>query len=435
MPRLVFDLGDVWEDSKEILRDAWLLWKEPKEAPPSIRNLPLAFMPLKDNQNKDYGVFVPELYEIALVKGLKVQQEAAAWLLANPGASIEAQKAQPFYNELYKADGTLLTAFELAVLPVIYDDNVQNSKDPIIKRAEEEFTYRIGKKQPLPPVVDKYQIKSDYFKKLNLINLKAGVPRHVQLNILNPADKTTTRDRVFHYTAQRVALILTAIAALTVTASTPLWFSVLALGVVLAEWCGKEFGVYGAAETSLRSLSSIFSKDFLWGDKISAKKTLKTVALLAALGATTFGVAVLGWSAILNLPWWGAAAGDGLFASAMLGHKFLLAGLVSGAGALMTFTGGLEAQRFFWGLGIWDKQIDFSKEKALRPLTKQVVLEQSLINCQRELELGLDKSCQPEVRREFTQLRDRLMVTTQLVPQPAVAANDEVKEKARISIP
>ncbi len=424
MPSLKFDLGDVWQDSKDILKDAWMLWKDPSEAPPAIRNLPLAFMTLKDNQNNVVGVFVPELYEIALINGLKAQQEEKAWLLAHPGAAIDLQNPPPFYYELHRADDTPKTPFELSVLPVNYDDNVQSSKDAIIKRAEEEFAYRIQKGQPLPPVADKYQIKSDYLKNLHLINLNAGVPRHVQLNILNPAAKTTMKDRVFHYTAQRAALILTAIAALTVTASTPLWFGVAAIGVILAEWCGKEFSTYSAAEATMRNLSSIFAKDFLWGDKISAKKTLKTVALLGALGVATYAVAGFAWAGVAGLSIWNAAAGNAMAGTALLGAKYLLAGFVSGLAAVSTFAGGLEGQRFFWGLGIWDKQIDFSIEKTIAPLNKKAVLEQSLTNCQRELEQALDQSYQPVVRREFTQLRDRLKTST-VAQQPA--ANDGIR--------
>ncbi len=237
--RLTFDLGDFWQDTKGQVQEAYMLWTDPKEAPPSVRRIPVAHYPLKDNNNNPVGTFAPEIYELACVRGLKAQQAEDAWNVLNPGAPIALKQTQAFYNELYKANGTAKTAFELAVLPVIFDDNNQESTNKVREIIAAEFLNRIQKDQPLPPTVYKYLTKSDYLKNLHLINLQTMGPRDVTVEVQNPANQTRFRDRAVHYFAQRTSLILTLVAALSVTASSPAWFVAAAMGALLAEWCGK----------------------------------------------------------------------------------------------------------------------------------------------------------------------------------------------------
>jgi len=410
MPRLAFDVGDLWQDFKTIIKDAYVLWVDPKEAPPTIRHYDIAFKALITKDNKTVGTFVPELYELAKVKGLRAQQEEAQWLKKHPKASAQQKKKQSFYAELYTSEGKAKTPFELSVLPVLYSDDNKKSARGIQKRVEDEFNYRIENGQPLAPTVYKYQI-DDYLKNLGLIGLKAGGPRSIKVNLINPAAKTTLIERAAHYMAQRTALILTMIAVLSLTYTTPLLFGATALGVVLAKWCGEEFGAFDLAENLMRDIHSIFSKDFALGDKISLKKTLKTAVLLSALGVAVYGVFFGSMAGLLALPVWQSAAAYITNASVLSALQYGVAGFASTVAALGTLVGGTIAQRFFWGLGIWDKQIDFSKEKAPKAESFKAKLEQKLAKWQHKFEnefsanVANDKTYESG-RRQFTALKD-----------------------------
>lgn len=429
MPRLAFDIGDLWQDFKTIVKDAYVLWVDPQEAPPTIRHYDVAFMALIDKNQKTIGTFVPELYELAKVKGLRAQQEEAAWLKKHPKATLKQKMQQPFYAELYTIDGRAKTPFELAVLPVIYSDDNKKSARGIQKRVEDEFNYRIERRQPLPPTVYKYQLKADYLKNLHLIGLTTGGPRSIKVNLINPGPKTTLVERAAHYMAQRTALILTLIAVLSLTYTTPLLFGAAALGVILAKWCGEEFGAFDLAENLMRDIHSIFSKDFILGDKISLKKVLKTGVLLGALGVGAYGIFFGSMAGLLALPLWQTAAAYITNATALSALQYAVAGFASTVAALGTLVGGTVAQRFFWGLGIWDKQIDFSKEKAPKAESFKVRLEQKLAKWQDKFEQEFkhaavnDKSVK-EGRGQFITLKN-------LVRQAPMPAEDEHRRKPR----
>ncbi|MGD9593034.1 MAG: hypothetical protein AB7V32_10985, partial [Candidatus Berkiella sp.] len=141
-----------------------------------------------------------------------------------------------------------------------------------------------------------------------------------------------------------------------------------------AQWCGNEFGTFGAAETMLRDLSSIFLKDFRSGEKLSLKKSLKSGMLLAAVAVAAIGATTAGWAGVMALSFWNAGL-TGVAATALTGVQLATAGFVAGISGLMTFVGAKDAIHFFWGLGAWDKQIDFSKEKPLAVLTKEAELK------------------------------------------------------------
>ncbi len=375
MARLTFDLGDLYQDTKQMLSEFIMFLREPKEAPPVVRNIKSAHWILKDNNDNPVGSFAPELYELALVRGLIAQQEEDAFNAATPDATLAQKQNQSFYSSLYHADGTAKTAFELSVLPVIYSDYNNDSIEKIRAYIKPELVNRVQNGQPLPPLEYKYITKSDYLKNIGLINLKAVAPRDVTVDVENPAEKTTRRERAFHYIAQRASLVLTLLMVAALTASTPAWFMVAAMGVLLAEWCGKEFGTFGTAETLLRDLSSLFLKDFRWGDKVSLKKTIKTGILLAAVGSVALTAITGAWAGVLALPLWNAGL-TGFAANALTALQFGTAGFAASAGGLMTFVGLKDAIHFFWGLGIWDKQIDFSKEKQLPALTKEAELKE-----------------------------------------------------------
>ncbi|MBI2792495.1 MAG: hypothetical protein HYX61_11100 [Gammaproteobacteria bacterium] len=432
MPRLVFDLGDLWQDFKGIVNINYLLWTDPREAPPAIRKADAAFISLLDNQNKTVGVFVPELYELAKVNGLRAQQEEALWKQKHPRSTVANLKKQPFYAELYNSDGSQKTAFELAVLPKQYSDFDKRSAYAIEMRITDEFNNRIDKGQPLPPVVYKYQIESDYLKNLHLLNLRAGGPRDVTLNLINPGSKTPIVDRAAHYIAQRSALLLTLIAVLGLTYTSPLTFAAASIGVLLAKWCGEEFGVFSLVEILLRDIRSNFSRDFALGDKISLKKTIKTAAMVSALAVTTSAVFVGAWAGILSLPIWGAVGAAVGNASVLSACQFALAGFSSAIAAASTFVFGTVGQRFFWGLGIWDKQIDFSKEKAPVVDSPKAQLEKKLAKWQQKFQAEVEQVVSPDERDAFKKQASRQFVQLKTLVKDAAPVEPITEQKRRV---
>ncbi|MBS0290147.1 MAG: hypothetical protein JSS07_08960 [Proteobacteria bacterium] len=357
--KIIVDIKELWQDCKETLAYTYLVWTDPKIAPPSIRTIDVGFVTLLDHQQRHYGCFVAELYELAKIGGLRAQQQERAWIEQNPSFDLQSKKQQPFYHSLYHGDDTPKTPFELSVLPIAYSDEDKRCTQKIQKHLEKEFNYRIKRNQPLAPVVFKYQIQADYLKFLHLLNLNVGNARSLKLNILNPQAKTPLIERMSHYAAQRAALILTLLTLLSISIVNPYLFSSTVICMILGKWCSDEFSTYGLVETLLRDIKSLFAKEFRWGDKISLKKTIKTLVLLGALSVYAYFGLQATWSTITGYAFWNNAG-------ALLGFtKYLLAGFASLLGAISTFVSGTVAQRYFWGLSIWDKHIDFTKEKPL----------------------------------------------------------------------
>jgi len=344
MPKLSFDLPELWSDFKTLVKLNYNLLTKASHAPPTTRHLDLAFVVLLDKNEEVVGCFVPELYEIAKIDGLCCQ---------NKNSQSHDRKKSPF---------------ELSVLPVNYSDDVDNSARPIQKRCEKEFSNG----SPLPPPVYKYQIVSDYLRDLNKIGLHPGNCRSIALNIANPPQKTTLLERIMHYVAQHIALALTLTSALVMLDLAALHLCILpVIGIVLAQWCGNAFGTYSAAETILREIQWLSSDKLRWGDKISVKKLIKTGILLSALVAAMVGVFTSTFEIfmLLPIPTFVYPLATTLFNSLF----YLTAGFVAGISALVTGTSALTSIRYFWGFGIWDNQIDFSKENAdsFKPLPKK----------------------------------------------------------------
>ena len=349
MPRFVFDLNDIWQDFSEMAKEAYTTWTDPADAPPSIRTHDAAFVCLLDEQDSCVGVFVPELYELARVNGLIAQQQEENWLKTHPQMTRRNQASlekQPFYSELY-TDGRKKSAFELAVLPIAYSDHDKKSAHLIEKYIEKEIYYRLEQGQALPPVVNKYQIISDYLKDLHLIHLKAGSCRSLKLNILNPKENTRKSERAVHYVAQRSAFLQTLLSAAAVVALTPLSLFTSSFRIILSEWCSKDSGLYGLAETLLREIKSNFSGEFSLGDKISLKKLIKSATLVTALGVGTVGIALSTWSHLLTLSLWGAKAFNLGFMPYL---KYAIAGYSAFLTGLSTFVGGGIGSTLFLGI-------------------------------------------------------------------------------------
>jgi hypothetical protein len=276
LPKFTNDLGEIWGDIKEMISQNSFWY--PKEAPPSVRNVDLAFIPLLNDEKKVVGCFVPELYELAKINGLRCQAE-------NP----ESKRKTPF---------------ELAVLPVVYSDQDKKSYLPIQQRMTDEFNYRIEHGLALPPVVNKYQIKSDYLKGLSQIGLTAGSPRAIKLNLINPSEKTTQTERSLHYLAFWAALLLTLDQAYksSATQTSSIAIPLMIAAPLLTDWCGKEFSTCGTAEHLLREVGATKDNSPITVDKISLKKSLKSLLLLSATTAAAVGVGYATVNGFLALP-------------------------------------------------------------------------------------------------------------------------------------
>lgn len=358
-----FDLLEIPSDLWGMLRDAFNLHASPKEAPPSTRKIPVGIVSILDNATP-IGCFSPDLYEMAKRGYLRCQREQN-----DPAEIINGRK--PPYITLNRADGTPKTLFELAVLPITWADNDPQAIKKIRKIIEDEFYSLKQNRINLPPLEYKFQIASDYLRFLpEKTGLKANVARDLELTLQNPADETPIHERVFHYLAQRSAMILTLVAALLIIPTTASYLPLALAGAVLANWCAKEFFTYDLVETLMRDIKSM---GYSSGQPISLKKTLKTAILMSALLATAAAVGYGAWYETLALPFFAAKSGI------LMGAHYALTGFVTFFAAAGTLVGGTVAQRFFWGLGIKYKQISFegdiSKDKPLPDLSERQALD------------------------------------------------------------
>jgi hypothetical protein len=374
------DLTEIREDLTKMIKGWFNLLLNPKEAPPTVRSPELAFVTLysftieDEEKVKDQpmGVFVPELYELAKLGGLRCQLEKdikdKTFQTKPPTITLMQDKCEK-------------TPFELAVLPVAYSDDDEKSYRVIQKVVEEEFNYRIKNNLALPSVSYKYQIKSDYLKGIEKIGLMVDKPRHIKLNLLNPPERTKLLERSLHWIAQRLALFLTIAAAILIIPKIPMAYvapayagtiiAVAVLGIIIAEWCGKDFSTYSLAETLLREINGFSLKSFR-ARSVSLKKLIKTTLLLSALLLSGAAAGAGAWFTFMGFHW--IVPESVLLAKALMASKYFLATTFALMTGLSTLIGGLVAQSFFWGVGIWNNQIDFDKEQRLAPLDQRKML-------------------------------------------------------------
>ena len=362
--RLVNDLGQIASDIQSMANGLYVQWTDPKEAPPTMRYIDIAFVPIVHRKsNKPMGVFVPDLCELAHIGGLKAQIEETDWMKSNPTATLAQKKQQPFYAQLYHPTGRRYSAFRLALLPVAYSDYDQKAILQIQKHVQTELKFRMNRGLTLLEPIYKYSVTPDYLRDLHILKMKAQGCRAIKVNLQNPADRTTLIERGIHYVAQRIAFFTTFAAAFTVAGLGLTSTAALAVvGTIMAKWCKDEFGTFDLAELLLREIGWLSTKKLREGEKISLKKSLKTTILVGALlaycgiGAAAYGAyqLIMGYS----LP-----------ALSIMGYtlplqqaQMALAGVVAASSGLAEFAGALGAVRFFWGADIWYKQIDFSKE-------------------------------------------------------------------------
>lgn len=366
MPYLNFDLNEIWEDLINIFKDSITHWTELKKSPPHIRHIDASFVTILNKENTNIGCFVPYLYEIAMIHGLKAQHKEKQWLARQQYPKLQNIKKQSFYSTLYHPNGRRKSPFELAVLPIQYSDDDNKSFRNIQNRLENEINFRIENKKPIPPTIYRLNIKSDYLKNIQHINLYAGISRSIKLNILNPEKKTSRVERLMHYLVQVEALFLILIAMISITYSSFYLFLLNVLGTILAKWCAKQLGAHQLTETIYREAKSLFSKDFGIGCKISVKKAIKTLMLLGALLVSVYAALISGWHEVLTLPLWNSILNYyNQYYLLVNVSKYFLAGFSALMAALNTFVIGYVTQNYFWGIGVWDKQIDFTNEKEI----------------------------------------------------------------------
>lgn len=350
---MAFKLGiyEVFQDIKDILAVEYLLLKDSSQAPPNNRNIHLGFVPLQrrtENGIEDVGCFVPELYELAKVGQLRCQLEGNA--------------------ELLRADGTPKTPFELAVLPYIFSQNNKKSALPIEKHVVKEYQYRKEHGLPLPAPIYKYTIKPEYLRYIEReTDLIAQGCQGITLNLMNPEAETTKRDRRLHYIAQRSAYFLTLLAAFSATSmATPLVIASALMSTFLISLCANQFGMFGLMETMHRTIDWVTNKNSWTGSDITLARLAKTAVLLGVLVLPAYGAAVGAFEGVMALALPTLTAGSTL--ASVLGFAQL--GLASFAAAIAgvgMFAGAADAQHFFWGLSIFDKQIRGTE------VTKEVV--------------------------------------------------------------
>lgn len=364
------DLNEMAGDALGQIKSAVKLIIDPSEAPPTIRKQDIGFVTLRrknGDTSEPVGCFFPELYELAKVNSLKCQVEFDEW---NAKEDKDDLQAQPFYEKLFRADGQKKTPFELGVLPFIFDDNKQKSKDKIQRHLEKEFHFiqehnrlvKLGAKQgkiiKLPAPVNKYRIGAEYLKYVEEIGLEVSAPRDLKLNLLNPGAKTTLLERTLHWIGQRTSILMTVGAALTASymsvISVPLAI-IAVLGTILAKWSATDFGNFDLAETLYRESDWLSSEELRTGETISAKKLLKTSILFLAVASGIGAAALASWEIGMAF----SISGLGIVSSLV---QYSIASLLATIGIFSTITGGITTQRFFWGTSIWDNQIQLSKE-------------------------------------------------------------------------
>ena len=209
MPSIKNDLGELWGDFKESMKDYWTLLTDPKEAPPTIRKQDLAVARITkvvDGKTVDIGTFVPELYELALEGNLEAQFEEKEWKKLRRGDKRE----QPFYDRLFREDGTRKTAFELAMLSYVLTDGNDKALRKCEAAAQREFAHLKKHNLRLPLPIFKYRIKPDYLKNAQDQGLlEVAAVRDIKVNRSNPKIQLPVIETTAHYIAQRAAFIAT----------------------------------------------------------------------------------------------------------------------------------------------------------------------------------------------------------------------------------
>lgn len=423
----------------------------------ATRDYEVSVVPLVNKDGKDLGFFVAELYELAQNGLMKDQVAFKVWeaRFKEENKRTEQRSVTSDSNEVITQDVTVYpteaemlealqakaphlakylltkdedgapifkTPFELAVLPFALKDGKRFIPDEIKSEISREFNYRLKNGQALQHPVSKLTVEGSYLSKINEagLKLKPGFSScmHVTLNLSNPVQQQPKTEKLAHYGATWLALMLTGIAVLTVTAigtyGVP-GFLALAAATFWVKRSGNNFGLFDNVEMLLREVPAVFSKDFKWIHGFSWRKaldaTLKTAAILTL--ATMAGYAVGASVMELALP---ALATKALPALILKGLPVLqgAAAAISGVTVFLTaFLGSLGPLRKERGLSPNDKTIHLSREIADR-LPEAKVLTNSRkvgLSHQAGIEFELKQQVKKLARLETTAQRENVDIS------------------------
>jgi hypothetical protein len=346
----------------------------------AVRDYEVSIVPLSRLDGTQVGLFVAEMYELAKGGQLKDQMQFERWkrdFIAQQTTNNDGQV--PSQEEILKAlnnekpdlanvllvggEFELKTPFELAVLPVMLKDGARFVPDGIRAEISREFHARIKAGLPLQHSVSKLTVASSYLPDIKSAGLKVtegySPCMHVTLNFSNPVAMQPKVERLMHYTATWLALMMTGIAVATVGAFGMPGLLAVAAATFLVARSGNNFGLFDNVETLLHEVPTYLSKDFKWFENVTLKKaiefTLKSAAILtiSTLAAVAVSQAVMS----LALP---------LAASAAMPAMLLKAVSVLQVGAA-TVAGGVAFISAFFG-----SRGPLKKERGLSPNDKRI---------------------------------------------------------------
>lgn len=329
---------------------------------------------------KPIGAFSAELYVMALANKLPSQQ-------TNDGHAR-------------RADGTVKTPFELAILPAITFGEIQ-------KRFKEVAGIKVGKHVSLPAPISKYRILPDFLPHLSEMGLelygtaKKSPVDEVKMNIRNPVANTSAFERTLHYGSQWLAWFLALSVgvetALLVGMTGPLAVLPFALGY-LAHKCAKDFALFDIVEGLMRDMAWMFDRDYSLKGKISTRKSLETSAYLAGIGIAMYYGVTGAWAATLGMSGWSTLAALGAPALAVSSLSMLAAGAFAATAGLGIWLGLSYSTRYFWTFSFFDNAIkpdDVAKIAAEIPFVNRGtdgVVKQNVVRLNRAITQDSDLS-------------------------------------------
>ncbi len=366
-------------------------------APPANRDITVAYAPLvrklADGTKVPVGSFLPEHYVLANAGTLRCQiletewkAQAAAKKLPTTVAALKKDRPD-LYKALYREENKKAvrkSAFELAICP-------SHKQRTIELCIEKEYLFRRDRDLPLPAMVSKFRVGPDYLAHINEAGLELKeYPGNCKINIVNPTP--TRREKMLHTAGMYLSYLVTISASIAMLEVMMLMGvtspAILALGVVgtyLAKKTGNDFGLYDVAETVFRDVGYLTNKDLIKG-KFSLFNAIGTGIYMAAIGSAVFFAVTATWGTTLALPWALLAVKTGMGAGAIAAAQTAFAGLFAGVAGLGTLTGTAFTIRYFWGLSIYDNQIQVDKKVAdALPVIKTKKVETPLAKQQDKL--------------------------------------------------
>lgn len=333
MRKYVGDLFDIFGDIHDQMKASWSSWKRPIEAPPTTRDLTVAFVPLiRESDGQHVGCFVPELYELAKAGFLSVQHsdpDHAKTPFELAIVPFKASRDEPCLDELRLLAEHIQREFHF----------IQNHPDPT--------------KRHLCEPIQKFTITPNYLAHVKKLGLKVMPCLTVSVTLQNLMIRTSLKERALYYIAQRLALLLTLSTIFTLGASSFGLTLIGAMGALIAQWCMKEMSNFGVADHLYREWNWISCRAFWRDQRISPKNTLKTVILGLALFTVVGFAAMSSWESIMKISF---ELSSPFLSHALSFGQYALAAIITTIESLSILLGGLSSLRFYWGFSIWDHQ-------------------------------------------------------------------------------